>query len=407
MTQNLWRLAAIPAAILAGCRSEAPPAPPAPKVAVVIDGNSGSMGDGGEMESPPAGVVPTSGGGLDLIARARPAEKYEITPGKLVTTIPEEDDLSNMVFSPDGKTLYAADSAFGIVVRSVPSWERTEVWPWTESKRDIEWIVLSRDGGTLVAAHEDGLITVWSTATGEMIHRHEYVADEDSMGGVFRAAAGLAITPDGKLVASADGGSFGYSVWTAATGKEVWKQKTGWRDVKPADFNPKGDTLALIGVKQFLLCDAATGKPTLTVPLGESLIETAEYSPDGRHILVDRDDEVQGKQRCVLGMLDAATGKLEWSVDTGYSWQYGSNISPDGSLIAIVGERRTEEGFAEQRDTIQIRHAKDGRLHSAFQSKQIMVAPKACFSPDGKLLAVDKEIWEVPPVEGNAESSTK
>jgi WD40 repeat protein len=413
---------ALVAVLLPGCQSEVPTPPSAPKVSgpsVQSDLANETSADTPDVPTIGAPAAEETNGGLpnpasardgeiDLVASAQPPATLQLTEGTLVTRIQKTDSLSglsNLVFSPDGKLLYVADSDAGIVVLSVPSWEKTATWTWAENNKKtmIEWLVLSHDGGTLVAGHQHGLITVWSTAKGEIIHRHEYVPAEDSMGPAWALAHGLAITPDGKRVASADGGSFGYSIWTSNDGKELWRQTTEWRDVKPADFHPNGKTVALLGVKRFLLCDAETGKPTLTVPLGRSLIDTALFTPDGQHILVDYDGKVEGKYRCVCGMLDATSGKLEWCVDSGYDSQYGIDVSPDGSLVAIVGQRLTPEGFAEQKTTVQFRNAKDGQLKAAFQSR-VQVAPKASFSPDGKLLAVGDEIWQVPETAVNSES---
>jgi hypothetical protein len=106
-------------------------------------------------------------------------------------------------------------------------------------------------------------------------------------------------SPDGKLIAAAQGKSFG--LFDAATGKEIRRFEGHTDTVRSLAFSPDGKTLVSASTDDVgLLWDIQTGKAlhkfTHLKPL-----HTVAFSPDGKHLLLGAND--------VRMEIDVATGK--------------------------------------------------------------------------------------------------
>lgn len=294
-------------------------------------------------------------------------------------------------FHPDGKKAYAAEKE--IRVYDVRTWELSTSWP--RVGKEIDRIEISRDGRVLIAAHEGGQVSVWDTATGENVYKFTHPASEDTMtGDTFQTPRNFAISPDGEWVASGEGGNFECFLWQATTGKVQWKWTTEWRDVKPADFNPSGDTIAAMGMAKIDFRDAATGQVKQSISLDyKGVVDDVRYSPNGEQLLVwcKKDDP----DRSVMALFDTRTRALLWKRETGFRSMYSTAYSPDGNTIAVAGELPRKENDDDRR-IIQFRNPKDGKLRFASAAKGMNFLARLAFSPDGNLLAAGHVILRVP-----------
>ncbi|MCA9113446.1 MAG: hypothetical protein KDA79_00050 [Planctomycetaceae bacterium] len=303
----------------------------------------------------------------------------------------EEDHL---LFAPDGTRAYAAYENIGVY--DVATWERTGTWELPDLA-DLEHLRLSRDGSILAAAHYDGGITVWDTATGECVQQFAHPPVEGSLGGMFRIPATFAVSPDGGLMTSGEGGTYESFVWEARTGKVLWKWTASWRDVKPADFSPADGTLAAMQADQLVFCDAMTGETKQAVAFGDmESLDLVRYSPDGQFLLGACDEEIRGEDRSMAVLFDTSTADVVWKIETPLIRIYSIAYSPDGSTVAITGELPRKEGSTEDRRAVQIRNSSDGRIRFTFDADGMPLSASTSYSADGKLLATGSRVWELP-----------
>lgn len=321
---------------------------------------------------------------------AAAVEEPQFVEAKHVGSV-EEDHLQ---FAPDGTRAYAAYENFGVY--DVATWKRTSIWVVSEGGT-IEHLRLSRDGRILAAAHSAGDVSVWDTSSGERLQQFTHPPVEDTLRGMFRIPATFAVSPDGGLITSGEGGTYESFVWEARTGKVLWTWTASWRDVKPADFSPTDGTLAAMQEDRLVFCDARTGETKQAVPFGyKEILDNIVYSPDGQFLLGVRDDEIGGEDRSMAVLFDTSTADVVWKIETPLIRIYSIAYSPDGSTVAITGELPRKEGSTEDRRAVQIRNSSDGGIRFTFDADGMPLSASTSFSPDGKLLATGSRVWELP-----------
>ena len=222
----------------------------------------------------------------------------------------------------------------------------------------VDAVLLTRDGSRLVTSGGDGVLVVWDVATKRALHR---LTDREEEGGLSNAK-GVALSPDGKLVAAVGQGNQ-IHVWSTETGTLARTLSFGEaHSLDGVCFGPDGQ-LAATGDGQVGVW-GADGAPTwlLEVPGGPHVID---WSPTGDALAVLA---IYGKG---ISLLDPATGKVQSEIAT----QAPRNTlcySPDGATLAV-----TQQGRVDQLDP------KSGET---LRSTDAHGADLLAFSPDGATL---------------------
>jgi RNA polymerase sigma factor (sigma-70 family) len=351
-----------------------------------------------------------------------------------------------VAFSPDEKTL-AVGMFSGIVLLDAASGKEVRQ---IGSER-ISAVAFAPDGKTFAGAQLTGGVTLWETATGNVVARHK--GDDSSHTWT------LAFSPDGRRLAWAEGRR--RVLLDVRADRKVDQDGGHGGDVCAVAFAPDGQVLATSGHDRVIrLWDVATGKPVRAWAGHKVAVTSLAFSPDGRLLASGSGDPVQGRgmEAHALRLWDVATGKelaslgshgegvhvvhfsrdgrmlfsaedmsvRRWDVgsrkelgtsDGHVGWVSGLAFSPDGRTLATTGSDRTVRlwdtaarqlsrvltGCEATVDTVAF--SPDGtKLASASRDGRLLVwdAPtgqevsrfqvgkweaKAVFSPDGKLLA--------------------
>jgi WD40 repeat protein len=130
------------------------------------------------------------------------------------------DPVGGLAFSPDGKTLAVGDVSGNVFLWDVAS---KKVRQRLKAPNHISRVTWSHEGKMLISGGSD--IRIWDPVGGELIKTLPVGDDTDS-------AFGLAITKDGKLLAS--GSHRGHiKIWDIAAGKAVLTLKEAPPKAKP------------------------------------------------------------------------------------------------------------------------------------------------------------------------------
>jgi dipeptidyl aminopeptidase/acylaminoacyl peptidase len=259
---------------------------------------------------------PTGDGGTLKTGRA--LQIRDVETGAVLRTLYDEDDVSDVRFSPDGRSVAAALAGENVI----------KLWdPWTgKGQRTFEGtriddtaaatlfrIAFSRDGRLLAAAgrvndvfarENNAMVYLWETGSGKLLWQargHSLLNPEPA----------VAFSADGKLLATGAHGTI--KLWNTATG-ECSQTLEGVEDggASSLAFSPDGKLLASGGDGKVRLWDPDSRelKRVLTTGYSKGLNVLVAFSPDGRRLAVGGTtnlDEASGD----VQLFDSKTGRLE------------------------------------------------------------------------------------------------
>jgi len=297
----------------------------------------------------------------------------------------------------------------------------------------------SPDGKRIASAGTDGLVRIWSTVTGEEVGR---------LDGHRGAAYAVAYSPDGKRIATGDLEDI--HLWDAATGKKVRKMAgfDGGKDFKKRDavhllgifslaFSPDGKLLAAAeGDARISLWDTASGERRGQVEEGKGHFETLTFTADCQRLLASSGSVVQvwdanskklhkldvGQRIRSVGLAALTDGK------TVVAGSYRPITASDGMIRHVIRAEGTvslwDIAASKERHRLEVPHpvlgvalSPDGKTVAYSQEQTVHLLDRdswkesrrleltegfvfrLAFSPDGKVLAVagrnDIQLWDV------------
>jgi WD40 repeat protein len=402
---------------------------------------------------------------------------WDLTTGKEIKQLVKKGQyfpIGTVAFSPDGKRLATAEGG-GVRVWEIESEEL--LYHSAGRRGDVAHLTYSPDGKTLVAANQDGAFQLWDADTGKRrgVYRGPKCnpaglafVDEDKITALgvvnqvlclWDVRTGKVLTPmeghqgmvtsvafaaGGKVVISA--GTDAVRYWDAHTGKELRQVVVkypyeGRRDRQQVfAISPIGKYLAGGEDGYLALWEAETGEELFAMDGGnllsgafsadERFLATSSrthnggvmvwdlmlgrivgqftakegrdrclaLSSDGKLLAIASNlfgNQAKGGQACEINLWDTMKGKEVCKIARDSTWIQTMAFSPDGTLLATAG-----------RDTaIRLWETATGKELRAFEGDAGNITSNLAFSPDGRTVAVASQngqedqhqlrVWEV------------
>jgi WD40 repeat protein/beta-lactamase regulating signal transducer with metallopeptidase domain len=290
----------------------------------------------------------------------------------------------SVTFSPDGRILASAHQGGDVVLWDARTGRQLGLLKGHHEQ--VDQVVFAPDGRSLATAGKDHTVKLWSLATRRQTARATLKRD-------LTQVRSVAYSPDGKILAVADGASNTagtVTLWDVATRKLLTAPLEHERSVVTVVFSPDGTTLASGSCEGTIrIWDVATGTSRRELP-GLSGVTELAFSPDGRLLASAGEGNIVTLWDVETGAETARLTDLRWPV-------YCVAFSPDGSLLVTGGGTPDDRPGAQAE--LKIWDVAGQSLLKTLEGHTAAVV-SARFSPDGLGLAtggLDETIrmWDV------------
>lgn len=298
------------------------------------------------------------------------------TREKRTTVSVQTQQVANIVYAPDGKTIATARKRDNTVYL----WDTATGKPKGTLERvgrgSVASFVYASDGKTIATAGgwTDNVVQLWDAQTGD---------HKTTLTGHTKQVNSVTYSLDGKMIVS--GSTDGtVRLWDTATGKhKPILNHTNWFNflfqwlnapVHSVAYSPDGNTVAAGSMDSAVrLWDTRTPKLKATLIGHSGSVDTVVYAPDGKTIAT-----AGGWKDNTVRLWDAVTGETK-AVLTGYTHISAVAYSPDGKTIAT--------GTDYHSDSLQLWDVPTGKRKTTYTEHMDGTLSSIVYSPDGKTIA--------------------
>ncbi|KAE9402765.1 WD40 repeat-like protein [Gymnopus androsaceus JB14] len=316
-------------------------------------------------------------------------------------------------FSPDGTQIVSSSTDKVVCIWSTTTGQ--EIHRLEGLSHWMRSVTFSPDGKKLVSGSDDKTVCIWNPATGQKIQRMEGHADEVDC---------VAFSPDGKQVASGSNDKT-VCIWNVATGEQVQKLEGHSHWVCCVAFSPNGKQVVSGSNDETVnIWNAATGQLIKKIITHSGSVNALAFSLDGQKLVSGSDDNIvhfwnaingqkihkleghsgsvrsvafsPDSQKVVSGSTDGAV--YIWDVNTGKHTHELEGHSGWVSTVAFAPDGKQVVSGSDDK-TVRIWNIASGKQPQKAMGHSHWVQSVA-FSPDGKQIvsgSIDRSIgiWNV------------
>ncbi len=272
---------------------------------------------------------------------------WDVNTGKNIRTLTgHQSDIISLFFSPDGNTLISVSSDMTInfwdmalMEIKLPLANQGVISDKSFPREKIKRTFFSPDKSMLVTAGESRTIHLWDTTTGKLKHTFANKNEDNKEKSYVREVDNILFSPDGKSIISlvAD---YQIRMWDIASGKRRrFRGNTGY--LTNASFSHDGKTLATVdypgGIR---IWDIATGKLKRTISNHDPRDNSHHIQYDTYYIAFTPNGEkaIISEAYGAISLLDTTTKRLHTLIGNTNSsngtWPKDVLVSPNGEKIA-------------------------------------------------------------------------
>lgn len=303
---------------------------------------------------------------------------WRITDGQEEARIPHSSPVGELLFSPNGQ--YVVSQSIGeIKVWRAETGEIIDEIPYSGG---VNALVISPDSHFLAAAGSDRLVQVWQINDVGLNREVQIQPGAET--------AQMAFTPDSQYLLTLtqqeyEGGESALWVWQAQTGVEVKQWETAVAPPFAFTISPDGRYLATTDSRTTQVWDFASGAEVARLPL---TVGAMAFQPGGELLAFSGTAGVQ------VWPFTLPDGEVTTITEEGVS---GITFSPDGQLLAAVS------GLLNNESVVHVWPVMGGEeLARITHANGVW---DVAFSPDGHYLASTggdgtAVLWEIAPWNG-------
>ena len=273
--------------------------------------------------------------------------------------------VASVLFARTKPTAVARTRDHRLRVLSLPDGKEVRAIDYGE--RRVVAFDLSADGSKVALGDWNGLVTVWATASGELLHEHklpkyagiltfspdgrklatapqgdavqildaETGAPISTLGSPVGGTLTLAFSRDGRRVATGDGDTV-VRIHDATTGREVASNREFLMVPLTVTFSADGATVfAASGDKFVTVIDTSTAKTVRKLERTTQPMQALDVSPDGQSIatIFMKSEDMTQPDHVMVRPLDTWRPKLDWVPPT---MPVGGGWTSDGRFIVAL-----------------------------------------------------------------------
>lgn len=302
-------------------------------------------------------------------------EIYNLTDGTLEQTLQGTyENVDHLLFSPEGDTLAGMITTTPLGCCGAGEVDTMALWRISDGSvlktaqvgQYLPYYAFIQNGA-LLAVPNANQVDFLQTSDGTVAA---------SLEGYSPHVAGIAFSPDGKVLAAASGGStLSVQLWQTADAQPLQRVEDSGSvsdfDTLDVAFSPDGKTLAVRG--------DFWGFPNgeLMTDFQRKMVENHPFWPESVAFMPQGQIAALGSMEGTLSLWDVVGQKLERELETTYTGQVISlDISRDGTQLAAVYDYPDY--------VVQVWQVPEGKPSSRLSGKHFT---QAIFSPDGQTLA--------------------
>ena len=299
---------------------------------------------------------------------------WDAATGKRLRVFSDKE-VRAVAVSADGKRVFAAYGT-EVGVWDLATGKNIMTLDGGSDLNSVMSLAPSRDGKTLVTGHYYTCAQLWDLDTGARIRTFKGTPLNPSAGSYFTS---VALSPEGKTFATA--GSEGTaSIWDIATGAELHRFEGRSAAVQAVAVSPDGRFLASAGrgLKDTYVWDLQAGERQAPLTTHNFAVTSLAFTPDSKSLIAGSEDNTAMRWELPGGRY-AALFKGHTSGVKALA------VSKDGSMLATASSDQTAKLW----------NVTTGAELRTFKADSIVTS--VALSPDGKILVTDTawaEFWD-------------